>query len=103
MTSMARQESSVEQRNLAHASLNAGPAIVAFVGDETSVGCIAYVAKRSGLDTEECIRKAVDAGKMELVYKSDNRDFDRYRLTARGRELYRMHKRYLHMIGRMGL
>lgn len=100
LSGMARRESWDEWRErLARMNPHAGPAVVASMGHEVSVGRIGYVARRCGRDAEDCIKEAVDAGSIELVYVCDDRDFDAYRLTAKGRRLHRRHMQYVRMIG----
>ncbi len=71
-------------------------AVVACGGcDDVDVGQIDYVARRSGYDTEECVREAVEAGEIELLHKSEDgrRQFDIYRVTAKGLKEHRRHMR----------
>ena len=71
-------------------------AVVACGGrDDVDVGQIGYVARRSGYDTEECVREAVEAGEIELLHKSEDgrRQFDICRVTPKGLKEHRRHMR----------
>ena len=71
-------------------------AVVACGGsDDVDVGQIDYVARRSGYDTEECVRVAVEAGEIEPLHKSEDgrRQFDIYRVTSKGLSEHRRHMR----------
>ena len=62
------------------------PAVIAAGFSETvDVAVINYVAQRIGYDTEECIQKALEDNEIEMYRPSRNREYDVYRLTARGR------------------
>ena len=72
------------------------PVIPAAGGSETvDVGIINYVAQRIGYDTEECIRIALEDGVIELHHRSlpDFREYDTYRLTAKGARMRDEHTR----------
>ena len=71
-------------------------AVVACGGcDNVDVGQIDYVARRSGYDTEECVREAVEAGEIEPLHKDKDgyRQFDIYSVTPKGLEEHRRHMR----------
>ena len=71
-------------------------AVVACGGsDDVDVGQIDYVARRSGYDTEECVRVAVEAGEIEPLHKDKHgyRQFDIYRVTPKGLKEHRRHMR----------
>lgn len=71
-------------------------AVVACGGsDLVNVGEVDYVARRSGYDTEECVREAVEAGEIEAFHKSEDgrRQFDIYRVTPKGLKEHRRHMR----------
>ena len=67
-----------------------------------SVGVIDYVARRLRYDTEECIRRALEDGEIELFYRDrlGDRSYDTYRLTAKGRRAYEEHIRGMIKISR---
>ena len=60
-----------------------------------NVGQVEYVARRSGHDTEECVREAVEAGEIVPYHKDKYgyRQFDIYRVTPKGRREHRKHMR----------
>ena len=66
-------------------SLN--PAVIAAgFADLVDVGLINYAAVRLGYDTEECIQKALEDDEIEMYQPSGGkREYDVYRLTAKGR------------------
>ena len=71
-------------------------AVVACGGSEyVDVGQVDYVARRSGYDTEECVRVALEAGEIEPLHKSEDgrRQFDIYRVTPKGLSEHRRHMR----------
>lgn len=59
------------------------------------VAVINYVAQRLGYDTEECIRMALEDGYIELYHRNQHgyREYDTYRLTAKGRKARDEHTR----------
>lgn len=59
------------------------------------VAVINYVAYRLGYDTEECIRMALEDGYIELYHRNQHgyREYDTYRLTAKGRKASDEHTR----------
>ena len=72
------------------------PAVIAAGFSETTdVGTIAYVAGWIGFDTEECIQKALEDDEIEMFQQTrdGSREFDVYRLTARGRHAADKHLR----------
>ncbi len=71
------------------------PAVIAAGFSETTdVGTIAYVAGWIGFDTEECIQKALEDDEIKMYRPSrGKREFDVYRLTARGRHAADKHLR----------
>ena len=74
--------------------LPTNPAVVAAGFSETAdVAVINYVARRIGYDTEECIQKALEDNEIEMYRPSRNREYDVYRLTARGRRAADEHLR----------
>ena len=73
-------------------------AVVACGGSEyVDVGQVDYVARRSGYDTEECVRVALEAGEIEPLHKSEDgrRQFDIYRVTPKGLREHRRHMRWV--------
>ena len=85
-------ESSNEGRR-GHQSVGREPTpasiVIAATGgsDVVDVGRINYVARRAGFNAEECIQRAVNEGHIE-AYDFDldgDREYDAYRLTAKGR------------------
>ena len=71
-------------------------AVVACGGSDTvDVGQIDYVARRSGHDTEECVREAVKAGEIVPFHMDPYgyREFDIYYVTPKGRREHRKHMR----------
>ena len=63
--------------------------------DLAGVAVINYVAQRLGYDTEECIRMALEDGYIELYHRNrlGYREYDTYRLTAKGRKASDEHTR----------
>ena len=63
--------------------------------DLAGVAVINYVAQRLGYDTEECIRMALEDGYIELYHRNQHgyREYDTYRLTAKGRKARDEHTR----------
>ena len=71
-------------------------AVVACGGSDTvDVGQIEYVARRSGHDTEECVREALEAGEIVPFHMDPYgyRQFDIYYVTPKGRREHRKHMR----------
>ena len=60
-----------------------------------NVGQVEYVARRSGHDTEECVREAVEAGEIVPFHMDPYgyRQFDIYYVTPKGRREHRKHMR----------
>ena len=72
------------------------PVIPAAGGADTlSVSKIDYVARWARYDTEECIRRALEDGEIELFHRNQcgDRSYDMYRLTAKGRNAADEHMR----------
>ena len=72
------------------------PVIPAAGGNDlVGVAVINYVAYRLGYDTEECIRMALEDGYIELYHRNrlGYREYDTYRLTAKGRKASDEHTR----------
>ena len=82
-------------RSIRRDPLPTNPAVVAAGFSETTdVGTIAYVSWRAGYDTEECIQKALEDDEIEMYRPSrGKREFDVYRLTAKGRHAADKHLR----------
>ena len=83
-------------RSIRRDPLPTNPAVVAAGFSETTdVGTIAYVAWRAGYDTEECIQKALEDDEIEMYQQTrdGSREFDVYRLTAKGRHAADKHLR----------
>ena len=76
--------------------LPTNPAVVAAGFSETTdVATIAYVSQRIGYDAEECIQKALEDREIEMYQptRDGSREYDVYRLTARGRRAADEHLR----------
>ena len=94
-TEMSGLSNSLPLQSIRRDPLDTNPAVVAAGFSETTdVGTIAYVAQRIGYDTEECIQKALEDHEIEMYQPSrGKREYDVYRLTARGRRAADKHLR----------
>lgn len=87
-TGMSEMSYKRPRRSIRSDPLSLNPAVIAAGSTETvDVGMVRYVAERIGYDAEECIQKALEDKEIEMYMPSGGyRDFDTYRLTAKGRK-----------------